>query len=57
MNIMVYQVERNTDGVMSVEPIALFSKLIEAKSYISQLIGKGKEAYGISITPFRASRI
>jgi hypothetical protein len=54
---MVYQVERNSDGAMSVEPIALFSKLIEAKNYISQLIRKGKEAYGISITPFRASRI
>jgi hypothetical protein len=36
MNIMVYQVEKKTDGTMGVEPIALYSRLIEAKNHIGQ---------------------
>ncbi len=57
MNILVYQIERKSDGTMTLEPLALYSRLAEARNRISQLMTKGKEACGMSITPFRVSMI
>ncbi len=57
MNIMVYQIERRSDGTMALEPLALYSRLGEARNRISQLMRKGKEACGMSISPFRVSMI
>ncbi len=57
LNIMVYQVERKTDGTMGVEPIALYSRLVEARNHIGQLVKRGKEAFGMSIGPFKVTRI
>ena len=57
MNILVYQIERRSDGTMTLEPLALYSRLLEARNRITKLMMKGKEACGMSITPFRVSRI
>ncbi len=57
MTIIIYQIETRDDGAKSIEPLTVFKKLSEAKSYITQMLAKGKEVYGMKVGPMRVNRI
>jgi hypothetical protein len=57
MNIIVYQIKTRHDGSKSIEPVALFSKLGEAKKFMGKMLARDKEVYGTVVSPLKVNKI